>query len=327
MIERYPTIYRLAYIAALLAIVLAFVLPNLLTSIEIALTVTLILLLGIPHGATDHQIFVHLNRTLFGEKRLEHFYLRYLSLMAIYSLIWWLVPGLALVVFLLLSAYHFGQSNWNYARFGSGIAERAVYLAWGAFILLLPILWHYDAASDIIAQLIFQEAPALSVAVRQAICMTLFIVNGWLITYAWAKGWINRRHMQQELINLLILTLLFVFTPLLLGFVIYFVCWHSVGSIADQIAFFKKRIRHYTWKHYVREALPLTLVSVLGLGLLYLLQMYLGLQTNISMLFIFISVVTLPHMLLIELLYQEWAMPEPEAWHVTDKTMDHLAKD
>lgn len=314
MTERYPILYRLAQMIALLFIMFAAVFPNLLTAVELPLAALLIILLGIPHGATDHLIFLHLHKIFIGGNRLIRFYAIYLLLMGVYSLIWWLLPTGALILFLLLSAYHFGQSNWNYVGFEYKLSEKITFFIWGNLVLLFPIFWHYDAAIPIIAEIIRKQPPALALSLRYTLCIGLMIGNIFLVIYLRLRQSIKPRQFREEIANLLLLCLMFVSTPLLLGFVIYFVFWHSIGSIADQIHFFKQRSRGYNWKSYMRQALPLSIIAMTGIGLLYAVQFYGNGMLGIGLLFIFIAIVTLPHMILMDLLYSETA---PEVHHST----------
>lgn len=302
--------YKLAQFVTAIIIVLSFVFPGVLNASEIWISIPLMLLAGIPHGATDHLIFLQLRKTFLGSKQLEQFYLNYLLLMAAYSIIWWLLPVLALAIFLILSVYHFGQSNWHHVNFENKIQAWATYLNWGAFVLFVPIFWHFDMAVPILSSIARSEVIILDPAWRQALCLMLLLTNVWMTCMLAVNRLIDRRQLLQELLNLLLLSCLFICVPLILGFVIYFVCWHSMSSIADQIRFFKDRVAGYSWKTYIRQALPLSVVAVIGLGLLYALQTSLGIQPNLGLLFIFISVVTLPHMILIDLLYGEWESSE-----------------
>lgn len=303
-------LYKLTQFVTVTFIVFSLLFPGMITSSEIWIAIPLLLLVGIPHGATDHLIFLQLQKSFFGGKQLEQFYLNYLLLMAAYSVIWWLFPILALTIFLVLSIYHFGQSNWHYVNFDSKIQAWATYLNWGAFVLLAPILWHFETAVPILGSITRSEVITVNPTWGQALCLMLFLSNVWMACVLKVGQFLTRRQFIRELFNLLILSFLYAFTPLILGFVIYFVFWHSLNSIADQIRFFKDRLEDYSWKTYVRQALPLSIVAVVGLGLLYALQTSLGIQPNLGLLFIFISVVTLPHMILIDLLYGEWENSE-----------------
>jgi Brp/Blh family beta-carotene 15,15'-monooxygenase len=313
MTRRYPLLYQLARGMVIFLVLFAFLFPNVLAGAELFIAAALIVLAGIPHGATDHLIFLQLRRPFLGSRGIEQFYVNYLLLMAIYSVLWWLMPVVALAVFMLLSIYHFGQSNWNYVAFANKTQATLTYLLWGSFVLVVPIVWHFDEAAGIIASITRSEVASLSIGWRQAICLTLLIGNIWLTIYLRAQGMLSRRHFRDEVINLVVLGMLFFFAPLLLGFVFYFVFWHSLSSMADQIRFFNKENGNYTWKNYARQALPLSVVAVGGLALLYVVQHQLGLRADVGLLFIFISVVTLPHMILIELLYGEWEASAPQS--------------
>jgi len=94
-----------------LAIVLLNVaLPNLMSRIEPFLVVAFILLLGIPHGSTDLTIFKAFVRR--PEKRHAlYFGAGYIGLIGLYLTVWALLPVWAFGIFIVMSLYHFGQSN------------------------------------------------------------------------------------------------------------------------------------------------------------------------------------------------------------------------
>ncbi|MFN7116983.1 MAG: Brp/Blh family beta-carotene 15,15'-dioxygenase [Saprospiraceae bacterium] len=298
--------YNMAPLITLTVIVISLIFPQFISGYAWHIALVLIILLGIPHGATDHLIFLQLSRPLTGTKNLDYFYPYYLLLMALYGLVWWLSPTFAFGIFLTISVYHFGQSNWAEIIFPDKISAALTYLCWGSFVLFLPILWHFAAAAPIIGIITGKAVPSLAPGWSTTICLTLLTLNVWLVFYWWTKGVLTVRLLQRELMNLLTLSALFFSTPLLLGFAIYFVVWHSLGSANDQIHFFKTRRSAYSWKHYLRQTLPLSVVAIAGLGFLYWLKTLLGLQPHIGILFIFISVITLPHMILMDQLYDEW---------------------
>lgn len=308
MASRYPLLYRCIQALALLAVVLGLLLPQLLAQWQLVLAVALIVLGGIPHGATDYLIFQYLSRPLWGSRQMARFYANYILLMAGYALLWWLLPGLALGLFLLLSMYHFGQSNWNYVSFENRAAEYGAYLLWGGFVLLTPIIWHYEAAGAIIQQLTGAPPPVIAKPWREVFCIALLAANLWLAIYLLARQKVSFKQFADEMANYLVLSLVFVNTPLLLGFAIYFVGWHSMSSVMDQVRFFRERLGSYTLKDYMAGTLPLSLAAIAGLAGIVGVQAGMGMGFRIGVVFVFISVVTLPHMILIDQLYQE--LPE-----------------
>ena len=65
-----------------------------------------ILLLGIPHGAIDHVLF-------FKKRKMSQtkFYSIYLGLSFLFVILWHILPVISLILFLLISAFHFGESQ------------------------------------------------------------------------------------------------------------------------------------------------------------------------------------------------------------------------
>jgi len=309
MSSRYPILIRSIQIVALIVVLFGVFFPDLLLQIELIIAISLIVLIGIPHGATDYIIFQYLSKPFWGTDSLFYFYRNYILIMGAYALLWWLVPTFSLLVFILLSIYHFGQSNWNFLEKTPNVLKHLLFIIWGSFVLLTPILAHYEQAQPIIAQILGFDPIAVDEGWRYAIIAILFAHSVLFCLYLRLEGQIKKRELQDEILNLFLLLTVYLFTPLLLGFAIYFVLWHSLGSVMDQITFFKTRIKNYNWKKYVFHAFPLTILALGGLSGLVLLQQNMGVAANLGVMFIFISVVTLPHMLLIDKLYEEWNVP------------------
>ena len=305
MTSRYPMLYRSIQGIGLLAVLMSIIMPGWLSSVQLFVALGMILFVGIPHGATDYLIFQQLSRPLWGSRELTRFYMNYIVLMAGFALLWWLLPVLALIVFLGISIYHFGQSNWNYVSFGSKYGAAGAYLLWGSFVLFVPILWHYDSAAPIIGHIINVPAPTISKPWREMLSIVLLVFNLWLCIYYVLQNRITKKEFMDEVVNLFALALLLINLPLLLGFAVYFVCWHSLSSMMDQIRFFRKGSENYGVWQYIKNALPLSLAAIGSLVAFGYVQVNMGIPLNIGIVFVFISVVTLPHMILIDQLYQE----------------------
>lgn len=292
MTEKYPTLYWILRITGLILVGVSIVLNGISADLELYLAVGLILVLGIPHGATDFKIFKELKNPV-AKKGMLFFYGSYLGLMGIYALIWWLAPILALIIFILISLYHFGQSNWVYLE----KKNIPLYLVWGAFVLLTPILLNKEQSGEVIFSMTGKQIFALTEFEAQIVVLALGLIN--VVWIFFLK--LSPIQLKNELLNLFLLGLIYYFLPLWIGFVFYFVGFHSLTSIGDQIEFFRKNQANFNWKNYIKSTAPLTLVSIAGLGGL----VYLSGLVHLAMLFIFISVVTMPHMIIMDLLYNE----------------------
>lgn len=265
------------------------------------LSFLLILLVGIPHGAADHHLFTSLYGRHFGATALGRFYLAYLGLMGAFALLWWLLPAAAFAVFIGISAYHFGQSNYHYLSVTGGW-RIVMYCCWGGFVVLAPIGFHFAEARPIVQQLLGGVRLELSPGWAKLLPWVLLAVNGLLLLSVAPR--LSPTLLLREALNLGVLALLFAFTPLLLGFALYFAGWHAGPSAWDQFRFLRRLRPGFSFRDYVRLVLPYSLLAGLGVVAIFL---WAGNGWHSSrpwaFLFVFIAVLTLPHMLLLDQVY------------------------
>lgn len=315
MTARYPHLYFWLRLFSLLLVAIVILLPALADNLSLFLALFLIIGLGIPHGATDHRIFHVLLQQKGGKPAMLSFYGAYLGLMLIYALMWWLSPVFSLLLFMLTSMYHFGQSNWNYISLSS-LPQVLLYLIYGAFVLLVPILTHYETAQPIVESIIQRALPQLPAQFLNGGIGLITIINLGAIILLWMGGKLTNQEFWAEVLNVLILLVLFLATPLLLGFAMYFSGWHALSSIQDQIAFFQLQKPEFRLKDYIKAAVPYTGLAIFGLMMMIGYSKSIQSEAAWGILFIFLSLVTLPHLLLIEMLYRNDQSNKAE-WVVT----------
>jgi len=113
---------------------------------QLGVFILLMVLTGIPHGATDHVVHQYVSgegnendntaRKEKGYRQYGRFLLVYLGIIAAYSLLWFWLPKLCLAIFLLMSFYHFGQSQLYYLKLAEkSLLKIMLYLSWGALII------------------------------------------------------------------------------------------------------------------------------------------------------------------------------------------------
>jgi Brp/Blh family beta-carotene 15,15'-monooxygenase len=268
-----------------------------------------LILTGVPHGAGDYMLSKQL--TAISGKVFSPFqYLSgYLLSMLSYVAIWVIEPLLAFGAFILLSAYHFGQSNWASTRFSSKNIEFATMLSWGLLIIGVPVLLHYEQASVIISEMSVGEFN-LSNNLRATLIFLLIFTNVGIIIHLNHIHTLTTQAFRKELGNVLLLLMLFFTTPLMVGFGIYFVLWHSLDAMQHQVSLLKLSRPNYTIRDYLVQSLPLTLLSFAGLGILmFFFGETFNKGQNMGALFLFIAVITVPHAFLMEWLYRVWKAP------------------
>ncbi len=280
------------------------VLPKMMVEPHLEAFGFLLILAGVPHGASDFYVARELSQNSGKRVTLTLFLIGYLMIMALYSAVWWFVPQLAFWIFILVSAYHFGQSNWSFLKFRNGIVKNFTFLFWGVAILGVPVILYFDQASIIVLEMTGVQL-VMENAYRAAfIFLLIFGVTGTLI-FLYNSGVLSAKLFQIELGKFFLLMLLFFTTPLLVGFGVYFVMWHSLTSILDQVKVVKSNDQSFGFKAYIRSTIPLTLVAFTGLSLFYFFfNGYFDKGQNLGFLFIFIAVITIPHAVLMEWLYR-----------------------
>lgn len=268
-----------------------------------------LILAGVPHGAGDFMLskqLTVLSGKVFSPVR---YLLGYLILMLAYVAVWMVEPMLAFVVFLIISAYHFGQSNWASYQFPSKLVERCTMLCWGLLIIGMPVLLHFDQASVIISEMKVGEFQ-LSILSRAVLIFLIVFVNLGILVHLNHASVLTTESFKLETGKVLLLLMLFLTTPLLVGFGVYFVLWHSMDAMRHQVALLNTSRPGYRAKDYLFQSLPLTLLSFAGLGaLMFFFGDYFNRGQNMGALFLFIAVITVPHAFLMEWLYRTWKTP------------------
>jgi Brp/Blh family beta-carotene 15,15'-monooxygenase len=301
---------RIQFIVQL--ITLAIVLVSLsknewLISSSLLVALVLIVFIGIPHGANDHLLFFNLiNKSVDkNNKKSILFFASYIGLIILYVCCWYLFPTFSLGLFILISIYHFGQSNLYISPINSKFVKLISIFLSGSFVLLTPIFAHIETALPVI-QSLSKNPDILKISEdlgnKLAISAGILMIIHWVILML--SKHINFKNGLQEILNVLLLFGLFYYSPLWIGFAIYFTLWHSIPSIEDQINFFKTTRVNYNLGKYVREIFPFSLIALSGLLLAFQFSGdYISVNQGLALLFSFIAVITLPHMIMMDLLY------------------------
>ena len=305
---RSPRIYAGILVATVLPIVLVWAGGVTFGTSAFVVLMIAVVLTGIPHGAVDHIVAAKLYGLSSNWRDQAQFYGGYLALMALYGALWLVVPAWCLWAFLLMTMYHFGQADLAYWALPP-MRARLVYLSRGLLLIGLPIAAHpviVDPIFDAIAgvrPLHWSLLTEHSTATLTALVAQHVVVLGGIAaspdTTVPPNGW-------REAINVGVLSALFVVVHPLVAFAVYFGLWHSLGHILELLRFFARRDEPTSLPGFYRKAALYTGVAFAGLGGLYAATQSFGLQDQmVALLFILISVMTLPHMIVVERLYQE----------------------
>jgi Brp/Blh family beta-carotene 15,15'-monooxygenase len=209
----------------------------------------------------------------------------------------------------MVAAYHFGQSQLFYISLAKKSKKKTLlYLSWGTFILSSLWFFHWQEQS-IIIQSVFDWNLSSSGLLYFIVLFSLIfsgIFTGYLLFYFYRKGVLPVKMLLQEFAVLGLLTAIFSFTPPFIAFAIYFGLWHATRVIFTEYHFLKNENGvSLSIFSFFKSFLPFSLLSFLGLGLLFWFSRLLQASISPFMLFlIFISALTMPHAYFMEKMYQ-----------------------
>jgi len=279
-------IYRFSIVASFLGLWISSLLPE---KFELFLGFILIFTFGMVHGSNDIMIV----NTLNSNKKNHNFkiLLTYLIVVSTAVMIFYLLPTLALTLFILFSAYHFGEQHWNEAlQNWKGPMKRLFFFSYGLLILFLIFNSNISEVKAIIYDIsAYNVSNLYSTQMIWSLIIILFVLT--LVHVIKQKTNINT--MIKELFSLLVLIVIFESSTLIWGFCIYFILWHSIPSLLDQITFIYGDYKKKSVIKYTLEALPYWIVSMVGIAALYLL--FKDDKHFYSLFFAFIAAVTFPH--------------------------------
>jgi Brp/Blh family beta-carotene 15,15'-monooxygenase len=307
MTVRNRNIYFAVVASSLLLSLIAFLFPAWIASVQWYLIVAVMVLIGIPHGATDQLIYDQLTKEKKKIRNTPVFLAGYLSVIALYALIWLLSAQLALFIFLIISAYHFGQSNMDHVHFNNTSLLRSLsYISSGVYVIFVPILLKYQEAVPIL-QNILGSAPLSTTdisVVRWPVILGLVVLNIMLSSWFLFRQNIDYSAWKKDLLNIFVLFCVFYSMPMMLAFIIYFGIWHALSSTLMQIEKMRELHKKFNWLDFYRKALPYTMLALIGIvAILLLSQQPDVVNAYAGLFFIILSTLTLPHMLLMDRFY------------------------
>lgn len=274
--------------------------------VELTVAAILITIVGLPHGATDLLLVKYLSTDKY-KHSVKRTLIQYLGLIGLYGLVWFLFPQLAFLLFIVISIYHFGQSNYHSIQINSKAIRTISYLISGSFVLLTPLCIHHEIAIPIIETISGTTAFSVDAITAQVLTKDLFLVNLWVLVFLLINEWISAEEFVYQLISTSLLMFCFHYLPLILGFTVYFVFWHSYGSMVEQIEYIRTKNESFTWSKYYGNALPITFLAIVLIGTCYWINITWSINFSIiELFFIMLSLLTLPHILLIEQLYSSF---------------------
>ncbi len=279
-------IYGFSIVSSFFGLWITSLLPR---SLELVLGFVLIFSFGMIHGSNDILIIKRLSNA--PKDNFVKVLLTYLFVVSLAIIFFYFVPELALLFFVLFSSYHFGEQHWeNKMNNLNERLKRVFFFSYGLLILYLIFCFNIESVIGIIYDI--TGFKIINIYTTEVISI-LIVILSLISSVAIYKKNIDIKSFLREIFLISVLSIIFKASSLIWGFTIYFIIWHSIPSLVDQISFIYGSFNKSNILKYTKDALPFWLVSILGIFILFLI--FKDEKHFHSLFFAFIAAVTFPH--------------------------------
>jgi len=190
---------------------------------SIAILFLIIMSFGVSHGAAD-SIIIWKTFTKVRMKAIA--FLIYLLIVFLGLLLWFQSPILGLIVLLLMSIMHFGQSDLSYLS----RANQSMKISWGFVMTLLPVIFFQNDVKSIFDALLSSDIdPVVFSSLR---ILTIIFIGSFLFFVWTGKGITNEDKLFLTLEFLTTIIMASFLNPLY-WFTIYFCLLHGLRALIN----------------------------------------------------------------------------------------------
>ena len=269
------------------------------SDLEILMGFILIFSFGIFHGSNDISLI-----TSFSTQNSSNFSLKvlviYIATVLFAVIVLYFLPSLALIAFVLFSAFHFGEqqhSHWPIDL--KPIWTNLYYVVYGLLILLLQFIINPEDVIAVVEAITSHQISTEFISTAFYISLVAYLLFTAVLYLKNQKQW---KYFAMELLYLGIFAIIFEVSSLIWGFTIYFIFWHSIPSSVEQVNFLYGSFNGKHLLAYVKNAFWYWLISLIGIAILYFIF---GENTLFyAIMFSFIAAVTFPHTLVINTMFK-----------------------
>ena len=249
----------------------------------------LILSFGVLHGANDIFIVSQLNSK---HQKISNILLPYILVVVAVSILFLVSSAAGLALFVLVSAYHFGEQHYKKSVIKNTIYENFIYIAYGSLIMSMIFLLKLDKVSEVISEI---TEFRLSFDFYFFFFLSSLIVFISIFLVMLIKS-LLKVDVFREIIMLLVFAIVFRTASLSWAFAIYFILWHSIPSLHDQMVFLYGNSGRSSFLKYLRTSWGYWAISILGLFFLYLILKN-KVDYFITVLLYVLAAITFPHVI------------------------------
>ena len=259
-------------------------------AIESNIAYILILTVGILHGSNDIML---VNHSLKSNTNISSFtiFIIYVSMVGCVATLFYVVPFIALSLFVIFSSYHFGEQHFISKSNSTDYLLSLYYTSYGMLIFSMIFFSSQEEVIIIVNEItdVFVSNEFMNILFYSSIASTI------ILSFVMQFKKLITFNFFEEIILIILLFVIFNIASLIAGFAIYFIIWHSIPSLRDQIIELHSEFNKKNLLLYLKNSALYWLISVVSLFVLYYLVN--DEKLFISLFFSFLSAITFPHVL------------------------------
>ena len=253
---------------------------------------------GVPHGAFDYEFIKR------ASKGRDHVFVMmiaaYMTLVVLSFLLWFVVPTFSILLFLLISTYHFGAADALNYGVGSKNPKYLIIcstiMQGGLITILLPLL-HWASISQYFDELQSDHETVLIWLMLGGFC--------WAISALIVSVNLFQNSQLEKLIAISLICLSVWAMEPLLFFTLFFCCSHAWSHYKKSKQCLSAEGSFPSASFFVITVLAWILIAIVGLGVMPVSEDVLWFTTNPSLLrgvFATLFALTVPHILVVDFL-------------------------
>ena len=268
------------------------------SEIENFLAYFFILSLGILHGSNDLKLLGSHNN--FKTTSYKKMLFSYIGMVAVIFVTFLWVPKIGLVLFILVSSYHFGEQHLSEKLIVLNKRKIIVYVLYGLLIFFMIFYTNFNDVSIIVHDTVNIFIPQNFYKYALLVLLLLFCI----VVLLFRNVDVSIRSILEEAVYIVLFFILFMNATLLWSFAIYFIVWHSIPSLKDQILMLYGNVSFRSILTYIKDSFFYWAVSIVGITVLTIITK--EDERLFNELFVaLLAAITIPHVIILGKLHEK----------------------
>ena len=258
----------------------------------------LVLSVGLIHGANDLLIIKKNSKFSSNYSQFWPFF-TYVGLVFIGFTFFYLFPSFALIAFIIVSVYHFGEQHLEAIPITKSLKNNYRFISivsHGIILFTIIFMNNINTVNNVFLsfKINFLNSNTLNIILitTAIVYISTLVINKYLTSFIFS-----------EILFFVLFYFLSLTSTLILCFSVYFIFFHSILSIKDQVKYIYGNNDSSSLKRYLLNSMPYFILALIFLILFY---NYAEIDNSdlLPIIFTFLAAITFPHVIVIEKMYR-----------------------